>query len=78
MSAMLSNIYLIEFDRALRAYTDARGGSYYRYCDGILLIVPPAERTSTLSFVHNLILERNLEIQTKKTKIVNLYLVYKA
>lgn len=40
ISDMLANLYLIDFDLALDAYCRAKGGTYLRYSDDILLIIP--------------------------------------
>jgi len=41
ISAVLSNVYLLEFDRRMCALQAEVGGSYRRYSDDILWIVPP-------------------------------------
>lgn len=40
ISALLSNIYMLEFDRVLCSVTVRLGGSYRRYSDDLLLIMP--------------------------------------
>ena len=40
ISATLSNIYLIEFDKIVNIHIKQFGGIYRRYCDDILLILP--------------------------------------
>lgn len=40
ISAVLSNIYMLEMDTALNAFASSHGGLYRRYCDDILLVVP--------------------------------------
>lgn len=39
ISALLSNIYMINFDQKMLALAKAYGGSYRRYCDDMLFIV---------------------------------------
>lgn len=43
ISDLLANIYLIDFDIEMKSYCDARGGTYYRYSDDILVILPGSE-----------------------------------
>lgn len=40
MSALLSNIYMLDFDAEMKKYVSDIDGSYYRYCDDMLFIVP--------------------------------------
>jgi hypothetical protein len=44
ISDMLANVYLIDFDIALKSYCSSRGGIYYRYSDDILMLLPGSER----------------------------------
>lgn len=68
ISALLSNIYLLEFDITVKSYIDNIKGSYFRYCDDILLIVPLHAKMATLGFIDKLIKEFGLAIQHKKTE----------
>lgn len=46
ISALLSNIYMLDFDTAMQGAVSAHGGLYRRYCDDIVVVVPPhAEAT---------------------------------
>ncbi|RZJ21767.1 MAG: RNA-directed DNA polymerase [Acinetobacter sp.] len=38
ISAFLSNIYMLDFDRNIKVYLSKLNASYYRYCDDILII----------------------------------------
>ncbi len=67
MSAVLSNIYLLDFDEAVAAWVDERGGIYRRYCDDILVAVPSSCSDDVAEFVQNKITELALEIQEEKT-----------
>lgn len=40
ISALLSNIYLLDFDSEIHRRVDAVGGLYRRYCDDIMIVVP--------------------------------------
>src|SRR5690606_13844326 len=51
ISALLSNIYMIGFDAAMQAYATKQGGSYRRYCDDILLVLPQSKETSAIAKV---------------------------
>ena len=43
ISDMLANLYLIDFDSALKAYVDSIGGVFFRYSDDIVIIIPGGE-----------------------------------
>ena len=43
ISDLLANMYLIDFDVRMNEYALARGGSYYRYSDDIMLVLPGGE-----------------------------------
>jgi hypothetical protein len=38
ISAFLSNIYMLDFDKNIKSYLSKHNASYYRYCDDILII----------------------------------------
>lgn len=67
MSALLSNIYLLEFDRLLQAEIAARGGCYMRYCDDILCILPSGQSSGLYKLVDELICKYHLNVNEKKT-----------
>jgi RNA-directed DNA polymerase len=67
MSAVLSNIYMLEFDEALAAWVAERGGIYRRYCDDILVAVPASCSEDVTEFVQGKIADLALEIQPEKT-----------
>ena len=71
ISAILSNIYMFDFDKTIKEYVNNIGGSYYRYCDDMMIIVHPEERDKTISYVTSEILKLKLEINQKKTEISN-------
>ncbi|BAY10862.1 antiviral reverse transcriptase Drt2 [Calothrix sp. NIES-2098] len=52
ISAVLSNIYLIEFDRVMSEYALEIDGVYRRYCDDILWICPPEKAKTIEELVH--------------------------
>lgn len=40
ISAVYSNIYMIDFDRKINQYVTSQNGMYRRYCDDIIIIIP--------------------------------------
>lgn len=67
ISALLSNIYLLEFDRLLQDKISACGGYYMRYCDDILCIVPSGQSSGLYETVDHLICKYHLSVNEKKT-----------
>lgn len=68
ISAMLSNMYMMGFDEQIYAYVQTCGGSYYRYCDDVLLIVPLEKEAEAKTLVNLRVSEIDLEIQEAKTE----------
>ena len=70
ISALLSNIYMLDFDDFCQNQISKLGGLYLRYCDDILCIVP----TPQVSEIHDLVLKEimklKLEIHPTKTEII--------
>lgn len=69
MSGLLSNIYMIEFDKAMKDYVDSVNGKYYRYCDDMLFIVPTDKLDEVEIFAISSIKSLNVEINKKKTEL---------
>ncbi len=72
MSALLSNIYLIDFDEYVHALGQKSNFFYRRYCDDIMVICP----TESGNEVMNVLIEEIsnkylLEIQSKKTEMID-------
>lgn len=44
ISAIYSNVYLMEFDQKMKAYANKQDGIYRRYCDDIIIVIPNKER----------------------------------
>lgn len=40
ISAVYSNIYMIDFDRRINQYVTSKNGMYRRYCDDIIIVIP--------------------------------------
>jgi RNA-directed DNA polymerase len=70
ISALLSNIYLLEFDQRVRAEIVEREGFYMRYCDDILCLVSPKSSVGLGKFVEDLIGEYGLSINIEKTETI--------
>lgn len=68
ISALLSNIYLFDFDIKIRAIMDKLNGAYFRYCDDILCIAPLAYTDKIEKILSAEIEEICLDINTEKTK----------
>lgn len=68
MSAVLSNVYMTEFDVAVALRVRAVGGLYRRYCDDMLCVVPPEHAAEIEAFVVAEIGRVKLDIQVEKTK----------
>lgn len=70
MSALLSNIYLIYFDRDMKEKADKEGFVYRRYCDDILIICDSDKaqilQQFTIDKIHD---ECFLTIQEKKVEV---------
>ncbi|KQC28611.1 antiviral reverse transcriptase Drt2 [Flagellimonas eckloniae] len=73
MSALLSNIYLIDFDEWLVKLGRENGFKYYRYCDDLLIICSTKDAREINALVLSEIKKYKLVIQDKKTE----YIVFK-
>lgn len=72
MSAVLSNIYLADFDQEIYEKGIGEGFVYRRYCDDLLIICHPAKVNELKDFLMNKI--KNdcfLTIQDKKTEVID-------
>lgn len=68
ISAILSNIFMLEFDRELNSYSKSKGGLYRRYSDDFIIVIPNGdieEMTSNLNNQVNLCMD--LELNEDKT-----------
>lgn len=71
ISALLSNIYMLEYDVILSIFVQSIGGRYFRYCDDILLIVPSARKMDAEAIAIAEIKKLGLEINSSKTDRVD-------
>ncbi len=76
MSAVLSNIYMLEFDKMVKEYIKSLNGLYLRYSDDSIFIIPLQSKPSTeaIKLYHDKIRSfiasvPKLVLQTDKTKI---------
>jgi len=69
ISALLSNIYMLEFDKEMKRYVDSHGGYYYRYCDDMLFIVPTKLRDNVAGFAAEHVKALKVNINDKKTEL---------
>lgn len=73
ISALLSNIYMLDFDIAVFNFLNKINPKfiYLRYCDDILCIVDKANLIATQKFILNEIKCFKLEINEQKTEVIN-------
>jgi RNA-directed DNA polymerase len=67
ISAMLSNLYMLNFDIAAQTFAKSYGGCYMRYCDDMLFVMPKGMTVDVESFVDVQIKSLKLEINSAKT-----------
>jgi hypothetical protein len=70
ISGLLANIYLVDFDLAMKA--SFKDIFYRRYSDDIVTVCPLGEKNEVLSFIDKKIKEQKVEINPKKTFITYL------
>lgn len=68
ISALLSNIYMIDFDQEVNEMISALGGRYYRYCDDMLFIVPVGWQDKVAGEVAKKIKMLKVDINPNKTE----------
>ncbi|UYM16240.1 antiviral reverse transcriptase Drt2 [Endozoicomonas euniceicola] len=69
ISGLLSNIYLMDFDRVMANAVKSFGGHYFRYCDDMLFIVPPKEEKHIHALAVQEIARLRLNINSKKEEV---------
>lgn len=72
LSALAANISMIEFDVDMRKAIVALGGTYRRYSDDILIVVPSTHRSGVPALMDNLLKlrTRRLKVKPEKTEII--------
>ena len=68
ISAVLSNIYMVDFDHKVYQMIAALGGHYYRYCDDMLFVVPLSWKNKVAGKVAENIKALKISINSKKTE----------
>ena len=69
ISAVLSNLYMIDFDIAMKSYCDQFEGFYRRYSDDILIICKSDFCSEIEETVNILVKQDKLSLNTSKTEI---------
>jgi hypothetical protein len=69
ISALLSNIYMLNFDVEMSEYVSSLGGEYFRYCDDMLFIVPANEKNNVAGEAERRLIQLNVSLNVKKTEI---------
>lgn len=69
ISAVLSNIYMLDVDERMTAFANRSGAMYRRYCDDILIVCPEDRRQEAEKELQDAIREARLTIHDKKTQV---------
>ncbi|WP_145339838.1 antiviral reverse transcriptase Drt2 [Pantoea sp. PSNIH1] len=69
ISALLSNIYMLNFDIEMSEYVSSLGGEYFRYCDDMLFIVPANEKKNVAGEAEKRLIQLKVSLNVKKTEI---------
>lgn len=69
ISALLSNIYMLNFDIEMKEYVSSLGGEYFRYCDDMLFIVPTHEKNNVAGGAEKRLIKLKVSLNAKKTEI---------
>lgn len=70
ISAVLSNIYMIDFDQQMRQFALENLALYKRYCDDIIVVCKPGDLDNCLEKIKSLALQNQLTINPSKTEII--------
>ncbi|GGB01988.1 antiviral reverse transcriptase Drt2 [Agarivorans gilvus] len=73
ISALLSNIYMFNFDLEMKKYMNIHGGKYYRYCDDMLFIVPTPLRDKVAGYARQEVDKLKVSINPNKTELRTFY-----
>jgi hypothetical protein len=68
ISALLSNIFMIDLDETMQRLANAAGASYRRYSDDILLVAPPTASSQLEKSLMGEVAKLGLAISQPKTK----------
>lgn len=73
ISAMLSNLFLIDFDQKINNQLAPAGCVYFRYCDDILILAPENIGIDIKKLVEDEVTANKLKINDGKTEIIKFY-----
>ena len=68
ISAVLSNLYMLDFDLAAKAYCDSMGAMYRRYSDDIVIVCPVERAGETEAEIGRLMANEKLQLSVEKTE----------
>lgn len=73
ISAVLANIYMIEFDEMLNCYAEAHGGKYMRYSDDMFIAIPYTDEHEIQTYEEDIAsfvekMDGKVIVQQEKTK----------
>jgi RNA-directed DNA polymerase len=68
ISAVLSNVYMLDFDTDISTYIQKFNGLYQRYCDDIILVFPKEDFETIEAYVMKEILNIKLKINPSKVE----------
>lgn len=73
ISAILSNVYMIEFDKTLKLFVDKFNGLYFRYSDDFIIVIPKNNEVTSIDmkdYLNKVVEDTDgLILETKKTQI---------
>lgn len=69
IGGVLSNIYMLEFDKSMKQLV-GENGEYFRYCDDMIFVIDPAQETTVRELIQRAIEALKLTINDKKTQRV--------
>ncbi|KGM28074.1 DNA polymerase [Photorhabdus luminescens] len=69
ISALLSNIYMLNFDIEMKSYVESIGGEYFRYCDDMLFIVPIEQKNKVAGEAKKRLKGLKVDLNNDKTEI---------
>nr|WP_321222045.1 reverse transcriptase domain-containing protein [uncultured Psychroserpens sp.] len=69
ISAILANVYLINFDTILQDFVASKGGVYQRYSDDMVVVIDEEYRDEIINKFQEEIKNVQLEIQPSKTQV---------
>ncbi len=69
ISAVLANVYMLDFDKSANDYIDSIDGIYHRYSDDMVVVCPINYVNDVINHFHNIIKDAELTIQDDKTQI---------